>query len=504
MSLLGAKRGAIVRKPSPPRDDSAVEQTFQQKLDEIKRMRMVPKADEPPPNPPLPPDLVTGVGGVVPQKVLTVTGYKTFLKSFGDWVEVVSKSGKVYFYNKRTLVNQWKKPEEWLKEEERLNAPPPPLPPDLPNQPPLPDDKLKLKLKMKTKKKVKKRVKTVDSHLPLAYQKNGKRLDSSSDEDEKKPKLTIDNAFDDPDAADEEQKLAKLDPQDEMGHLKPEPVIEEPKTDTNLSDTLNPANENDETKAEEVPKKDPKDCRKFDPRISGPERAENLVDGCAAALAFKNISSLPEATALYGENSAPQPASITGNPTYFTEYNLPCCLRRCKFPKEQDVLHELKINKLKRRTFLPPPLLDGLDPKLAHLARDAQQEQFLIEVKNYNNHDRLMTSRMSEVLVYKIPDDVWDRYFNLFQIKLFDGIFLECKPSGYTHNDELIYSRTGKICGHKTFPEDEARCQAVLQAWGKDYCLCMYANRVFKIKRDDESWEDDLYECKRFLERRGF
>ena len=46
----------------------------------------------------------------------------------------------------------------------------------------------------------------------------------------------------------------------------------------------------------------------------------------------------------------------------------------------QDILHELKINKLKRRTFLPPPLLDGLDPKLAHLARDAQQEQFLIEV----------------------------------------------------------------------------------------------------------------------------
>ena len=25
---------------------------------------MVPKADEPPPNPPLPPDLVTGVGGL--------------------------------------------------------------------------------------------------------------------------------------------------------------------------------------------------------------------------------------------------------------------------------------------------------------------------------------------------------------------------------------------------------------------------------------------------------
>jgi len=499
MSLIGNKRGAIVRKPSPPRDDSEVEQTFQQKLEEIKRMRMVTKPEDQPSNPPLPPDVV---GGVVPQKVLTVTGYKTFLKSFGDWVEVVSKSGKVYFYNKRTLVNQWKKPDEWAKEEERLNAPPPPLPPDLPDQPPPPDDKLKLKLKMKTKKKVKKRLKNADSHLPLAYQKNGKRQESSSDEDEKKPKLTIDNAFDDPDAAEEEPKLAKLDPQDEIGHIKPDPVAEEPKNSVAVpSEDKETASEN---KVDEALKKDPKDCRKFDPRISGPERAENLIDGCAAALAFKNISSLPEATALYGENSAPAPSNMTGNPTFFTEYNLPCCLKRCKFPKEQDILHELKINKLKRRTFLPPPLLDGLDPKLSHLARDAQKEQFLIEVKNYNNHDRLMTSRMQEVLVYKIPDDVWDRYFNLFQIEIFDGIFLECKPSGYTHNDELIYSRTGKICGHKTFPEDEARCQAVLQAWGHDHCLCMYANKVFKITRDDEGWKDDLYECKRFLERRGF
>jgi len=499
MSLLGNKRGAIVRKPSPPRDDSEVEQTFQQKLEEIKRMRMVAKPEDRPSNPPLPPDVV---GDVVPQKVLTVTGYKTFLKSFGDWVEVVSKSGKVYFYNKRTLVNQWKKPDEWAKEEERLNAPPPPLPPDLPNQPPPPDDKLKLKLKMKTKKKVKKRLKNADSHLPLAYQKNGKRQESSSDEDEKKPKLTIDNAFDDPDAAEEEPKLAKLDPQDEIGHIKPDPVAEEPKNSITVScEDKDTASEN---KVDEALKKDPKDCRKFDPRISGPERAENLIDGCAAALAFKNISSLPEATALYGENSAPAPSNMTGNPTFFTEYNLPCCLKRCKFPKEQDILHELKINKLKRRTFLPPPLLDGLDPKLSHLARDAQKEQFLIEVKNYNNHDRLMTSRMQEVLVYKIPDDVWDRYFNLFQIEIFEGIFLECKPSGYTHNDELIYSRTGKICGHKTFPEDEARCQAVLQAWGHDHCLCMYANKIFKITRDDEGWKDDLYECKRFLERRGF
>ena len=96
------------------------------------------------------------------------------------------------------------------------------------------------------------------------------------------------------------------------------------------------------------------------------------------------------------------------------------------------------------------------------------------------------------------------RYFYLFQLELFEGVYLECKPSGYTHNDELVYSRTGKICGHRTFPEDEVRCQAVLQVWDKAHCLCMYANTIFKIKRDNELWKDDLYECKKFLERNGY
>ena len=54
-------------------------------------------------------------------------------------------------------------------------------------------------------------------------------------------------------------------------------------------------------------------------------------------------------------------------------------------------------------------MLEGLDCKLSHLAKEAQMEQFMSEVKNYNNHDRLMTSRMDNVLVYKIPDDVWER-----------------------------------------------------------------------------------------------
>jgi len=515
MSMINTnKKIPLVRKASPPRENTGSELTFQQKLAEIKRVRSEGGsllANNPPPeNPPN-----TGVIEEVKQ-VSTLTGVKTFLKSYQEWVEVVSKSGKVYYYNKKTLVNQWKKPDDWLAEEERLN---PPLPPELPPvpesqtqpPPPPPSDEGKLQIKVKVKKKVNKRQKDPDNHLPLAYQKNCKRLNDSSSEDEesKKPKLTIDNAFEDPDSAPQEQKLAKLDPSDEIGHLKPPAVIESDKTDvtveSNPDETLKET-ENDEIKTpDEAVKQDPKNCRKFDPRVSGPKRADNLADGCAAALAFKNITSMPEANAIYGENPLPPPANLAlGNPTYFTEYNLPCCLRRCKFPKEQDVIHELKINKMKRRTFQPPPLTVGLDPGLAHLAREAEMEQLLVEIKNYNNHDRLMTSKMEEVLVYKIPDEIWERYCHLFQIKIFDGVFMECKPHGYSHNDELIYSRTGKFCGQKTFPEDEARCQAVLQAWGKSQCLVMYANRIFKIKRDDEDWEDDLYEARKFLERHGY
>jgi hypothetical protein len=362
---------------------------------------------------------------------------------------------------------------------------------------------------MKGKKKVKKRLKNPEGHLPLAYQKNGKRVtgNSSSDEDDaKKPKLTIDNAFEDPEASENGQRLAKLDPQDEMGHLKPEPVVETKPGPAGCEATAGTNLKPEAVGVDLVEKVDQKDCRKFNPRVSGPERAEKLQDGSAAALAFHHITHQPAAAALYGENKAAAPAALglTDNPTFFTEYNLPCCLRRCKFPKEQDVVHELKINKMQRRSFVPPPFLAELDPKLSHLAKEAQMEQFFIEVKNYNNHDRLMTNRMDEVLVYKIPDEIWDRYFNLFQVKLLDGVFLECKPTGYTHNDELIYSRTGKICGHKTFPEDEARCQAVLQAWGKEHCLVMYANKIFKIRRDNELWEDDLYETRKFLQRKGF
>ena len=60
------------------------------------------------------------------------------------------------------------------------------------------------------------------------------------------------------------------------------------------------------------------------------------------------------------------------------------------------------------------------------------------------------------------------------------------------------------MVGLQTFPEDEIRCQAVLQAWDRQHCLCMYANRIFRIRRDDKAWEEDLYECRKFLQRRGY
>ena len=245
-------------------------------------------------------------------------------------------------------------------------------------------------------KKLHKRLKNPDANLPRAYQKNLKRLDESDSDTEEgtKPKMTISDAFENPEDDVEQagqQKLAKLDAEDEIGHLKiPEPVEDDNKLSEVISaDAMAITTEQ-------------KDARKFNPRISGPERAANLAVGCAAQLAFKNISSLPSP----GESLV---SAGPGNPTYFTEYNLPCTLRRCKFPKEQDVLHELKQNKTKRRTFIQPPMIGDLASGLSHLAQEAQMEQFMSEVKNYNTHDRLMTSRMDNILVYKIPDDVWER-----------------------------------------------------------------------------------------------
>lgn len=35
------------------------------------------------------------------------------LRSFGDWSEFLSSNGKIYFYNRKTEIAQWDKPDEW-------------------------------------------------------------------------------------------------------------------------------------------------------------------------------------------------------------------------------------------------------------------------------------------------------------------------------------------------------------------------------------------------------
>ena len=368
------------RKPSPVRGGPEEELTFRQKLEEIKRQRTAGESGQT--NIPIQNRMSRPEEPVVAKQVQTLTGVKTFLQSFGDWVEVVSaKSGKVYYYNKRTMVNQWTKPEAWLAEEVRLNPPlpediPPPPEPPLPaaeEQPPPPPSeegmagisnpaKIKMKLKGKkkllgAKKKLKKQLAKIkneeeeaEANLPLAYQKNAPKTeeDSSCGEDEeeegddgdKKRKLAMSDAFDTVDDDDTEAtKLAKLDSKDEIGHIdiRLPPPLAGPSSALGAF-TLGVAPAGPPIFTEPPPP--PSIFRKFDRTVAGPERALALHQGSAAALAYQNISKVPESQVLYGEQASLMSSTSLatggiGNPTHFTEYNLPCCLRRCKFPKEQ-------------------------------------------------------------------------------------------------------------------------------------------------------------------------
>ena len=179
----GAKRKAPApRKASPTRDNEAEESTFSEKLAEIKKLRSAGvKAIN---KGVTPAQRSVREEPIVPKQVKTATGVKTFLKTFESWIEVVSSSGKIYYYNKKTRENTWKKPQAWVDEEMRLNPPipaydmasaaddQPPMPPTMPEEIPLPmaqshkqteaannntmPEAPKLTMKIKTKKKVNK------------------------------------------------------------------------------------------------------------------------------------------------------------------------------------------------------------------------------------------------------------------------------------------------------------------------------------------------------------
>jgi hypothetical protein len=199
--------------------------------------------------------------------------------------------------------------------------------------------KLKVKKKVIGKKKQQLLIKKAEAEdsLPLAYQTSGARAptgysSSEEDEEDKKRQLAMSDAFDAPDEDDDEpahSKLAKLDAKDELGHIDIKlPPPEGPAVAATAGAVDGGATESQQQQT----------YRKFDRTVTGPERALALHQGSAAALAFQNIRKVPEARVLYGDQTQVSISTTTtgiGNPTFFTEYNLPCCLRRCKFPKEQ-------------------------------------------------------------------------------------------------------------------------------------------------------------------------
>ena len=120
-------KSSAIRKASPPRADT--EKTFQQKLDEIKRQR------------------ATTTSSTVERRRVIVNG-KPSLAVSGDWALFASSSGRQYYFNLKTLVNQWQKPTDWCDIQAGIatpasnNGPPQPQPPQgdngLGSKPPIP------------------------------------------------------------------------------------------------------------------------------------------------------------------------------------------------------------------------------------------------------------------------------------------------------------------------------------------------------------------------------
>ena len=107
MSMIGNKRVATVRKPSPTRPEA--EDAFRKKLEEIKKIRQQQN------------------NNAVRKKVIKIVNGKPTLDVQGDWALFQSSSGKKYFFNMKTMTNQWTKPEGWIEEGQTK-----------PTQPPLP------------------------------------------------------------------------------------------------------------------------------------------------------------------------------------------------------------------------------------------------------------------------------------------------------------------------------------------------------------------------------
>ena len=89
---------------------------------------------------------------------------------------------------------------------------------------------------------------------------------------------------------------------------------------------------------------------------------------------------------------------------------------------------------------------------------DVRRDMFIAELKNSNNRHRLLTEKLNGTGVYKIPDELWNRSFPLFNVELLGpNIKLECRPHGFTEDNVPVYTRTGKVANKLPFPEDIVR-----------------------------------------------
>ena len=141
--------------------------------------------------------------------------------------------------------------------------------------------------------------------------------------------------------------------------------------------------------------------------------------------------------------------------TWLSEYNFPAVLSRCKFPKTADALHDLTTNRNKRRK---EPNLPPLPPEIVTGSNfDFRRDMFITELKHTNNRNRLLSEKL-DTMVYKIPDELWERNYPLFMVELLGpNIKLECRPHAFTEENIPVYTRTGKVAKTVPYPEDIVR-----------------------------------------------
>jgi hypothetical protein len=232
-------------------------------------------------------------------------------------------------------------------------------------------------------------------------------------------------------------------------------------------DYSNSSSSRSSSKSPEVSKSPPKPF--FPPVSSAPLIPEMnpIIQAAILAAKAKIESQLPLESMMSGGSmmttslmSMTSMTSSTNNPSWLSEYNFPALLSRCKFPKTQDALHELSTNRSKKRV---EPNLPPLPPEVAQFVTsgsqfDVRRDMFAAELKHSNNRHRLLTEKLNGITVYKIPDELWERSFPMFNVELLGpNIKLECRPHGFTEDNVPVYTRTGKIAAKIPYPEDIVR-----------------------------------------------